>query len=95
VVPKGASLSAVAGEVRLRWETLSRLLEEHAERGTSQKVPAPGGVAPQNRLRELEARAQWLEEELATAREQFRVEASRAAESERSDLSQDSSGQPE
>jgi hypothetical protein len=75
-LPRGASLAAVAGERRLRWEGLVKLLEEkgtpladtlppmlHLEKGENQL-----------RLNELEARAQWLEEELATAREQFRKE---------------------
>jgi hypothetical protein len=79
-LPRGASLAPVAGERRLRWENLLRLLE--------QKSPAAAGTLPpmlqlersesQARLSELEARAQWLEEELATAREQFHKEAGSA-----------------
>ena len=65
-LPRAASLTAVAGEKRLRWEALATLLEE--------KKPQPGVEVPP-RLRELEARAQWLEEELATAREEFDLEA--------------------
>ncbi|MBI4479251.1 MAG: hypothetical protein HY651_04435 [Acidobacteria bacterium] len=77
-LPKGASLAAVAGERRLRWEGLSRLLEEKGPPSAETLPPLLELQRSENqaRLSELEARAQWLEEELATAREQFRQESS-------------------
>jgi len=78
-LPRGASLVAVAGEQRMRWEALERLLKETAgQRFEGALPPMPQHAQSENqaRLIELEARAQWLEEELATARELFRKESS-------------------
>ena len=78
-LPRGASLAAVAGERRMRWETLAGLLQETGPRLSATLPPMQHleGVASQARLSELEARAQWLEDELTSAREQFRTETSR------------------
>jgi len=75
-LPKGAALAAVAGERRMRWEGLARLLEENGPPSAETLPPLLELQQSENqtRLSELEARAQWLEEELATAREQFRQE---------------------
>jgi hypothetical protein len=75
-LPRGASLTAIAGERRLRWEGLAKLLEEKGAHAAEALPPMLQLEKGESRLRlnELEARAQWLEEELATAREQFRKE---------------------
>jgi hypothetical protein len=77
VVPPGVSLKKVANERRMRWETLALLLvqKEDEERLSAPPEPGKPGEPAQARLSELEARARWLEEELAAAREQFRREA--------------------
>jgi hypothetical protein len=69
----------VAAERRMRWDLLAHLLDadELLETGGASETRSPGGFARSARLDELEARAQWLEDELASAREQFRLETSR------------------
>ena len=78
-LPRGASLTAVAGERRMHWETLSGLLQEKGPRlaGTLPPMLQLEGSENQTRISELETRAQWLEDELASAREQFRSQTSR------------------
>ncbi|MBI3934989.1 MAG: hypothetical protein HY316_09885 [Acidobacteria bacterium] len=75
-LPRGASLASAAGERRMRWEGLAQLLQQKSERvsGTLPPMLQLERAESQSRLSELEARAQWLEEELATAHEQFRKE---------------------
>ena len=78
-LPRGASLTPVTGERRMSWEDLAQLLQQtSAQIATtpSSDVPQGRGENPA-RLSELEARAQWLEDELVTAREQFRRQTSR------------------
>ena len=60
----------------MRWEELARSLEEKGQHAAATLPPMQHlqRAESQARLSELEARAQWLEEELATAREQFRKE---------------------
>ncbi|HWP84369.1 MAG TPA: hypothetical protein VNN17_04225, partial [Terriglobia bacterium] len=75
-LPRGASMAAVAGELRMWWEELAGLLGgKSLPLAEAASAPALAERRPnQSRLEELETRAHWLEEELAMAREQFRRE---------------------
>lgn len=78
LLPPDASLHSTSSERRMRWNDFMMSLEGKTP---SQNVPsfaatirgATGVAAEQGRLRltELEARAQWLEEELESARAEF------------------------
>ncbi|MBI2819983.1 MAG: hypothetical protein HYX73_08390, partial [Acidobacteria bacterium] len=85
-LPRGASLAAVAGERRMRWEELARMLETKGPLMVETLPPMLQLEHSENqtRISELEARAQWLEEELAAAREQFRKETSQNLLAEKS-----------
>ncbi len=78
-LPPGAPLAPVGEERRMRWETLLQLLGQEEGGWVASVESAPGAVAVAplpSRLPagELEARAQWLEEELASLSEQLQRE---------------------
>jgi hypothetical protein len=92
-LPRGASLTAVAGERRVHWETLANLLSEQSAPAAAPlpALPALEGGESRAGLQELEARAQWLEEELATAREQFHSQTRRNLLAQKSPAAETSS----
>ena len=77
-LPPGASLAPVGEERRMHWETLLQLVGEQGDLVASFESEPGAAATPASRLHagegELEARAQWLEEELASVSDQLQRE---------------------